>query len=186
MRELEAMDSQDREDGSSHTVRLRQVPPETGRLLALLAAVSPPGICAEIGTSAGYSGLWISLACRLRGSRLVTFELLPEKASLARETFAGAGVTDVVELREGNAMELLTELDGIGFCFLDSEKKDYPACYDLIIPRLVPGGILAADNVLSHREVLSDFTDDVLADPRTDGVVLPVGSGVLVCRKTGS
>src|SRR6187549_1640809 len=99
MRELEAIDSRDRQDGTPRLERLRQVPPETGRFLALSAAAAPPGRWVEIGTSAGYSAMWIALAARERGARLVTFEVLAEKARLARETFARAGVSDVVELR---------------------------------------------------------------------------------------
>ena len=112
MRELEAIDSRDRKDGTPRLERLRQVPPETGRFLALAAAAAPPGHWVEIGTSAGYSAMWIALAARERGARLLTFEVLAEKARLARETFARAGVADVVELREGDAIAGLESIDG--------------------------------------------------------------------------
>ena len=183
MRELEEMNSRDRTDGSGQRIRLRQVPPETGRLLAMLAAMAPPGGFVEIGTSAGYSGLWLALACRRSNRRMVTFEILPEKAALARMTFDKAELTAVVELVSGNAFEHIPDFEEIAFCFLDAEKEDYPEYYELIVPRLVPGGILAADNVLSHREVLAPFTERALADERIDALVIPVGSGVLVCRK---
>ncbi len=183
MRELEEMNSHDRTDGSVQRIRLRQVPPETGRLLAMLAAVAPPGDFVEIGTSAGYSTLWLALACRRSNRRMVTFEIEPEKTALARETFEKAKVTGVVELVNGNAFDHIRDFEEIAFCFLDAEKDDYPEYYELIVPRLVPGGILAADNVLSHREILTPFTERALADERVDALVIPVGSGVLVCRK---
>ena len=102
---------------------------------------------------------------------------------LARQTFERAGVTDLVDFVHGNAFDYIPDCDEIGFCFLDAEKTDYQDYYDVIVPRLVPGGILAADNVLSHRETLAPFTEHALADERTDALVIPLGSGVLVCRR---
>jgi len=183
MRELEEIDSRDRGDGTSHGTRLKQVPAETGRMLAILAASAPPGLCVEIGTSGGYSGLWLAMACRQSGRRMVTFEILPGKVSLAAETFGRAGVTDVVELVAGNAFDHLPGIGEIGFCFLDAEKEDYPGYYAMVVPKLVPGGILTADNVISHAGVLGDFTRTALDDPALDSTVVPVGSGVLLCRK---
>jgi caffeoyl-CoA O-methyltransferase len=90
MHELEQRDEQDRDDGTPRLERLRQVPPETGKFIALWAAAAPTGAIIEIGTSAGYSTLWLALACRATGCTLTTFEILPEKARLARETFERA------------------------------------------------------------------------------------------------
>ena len=183
MEELEAVDARDRLDGTPRAERLRQITPETGRFLAILAASAPEGRWVEIGTSAGYSALWLALACREVGRRLTTFEILPGKAALARETFREAGVEDVVELIEGNALERLASIEGIGYCFLDLEKEAYRACYEAVVPRTVRGGLLAADNVVSHAGALALFVQAVKADARVDAVVVPVERGVLVCRK---
>lgn len=182
---LEAVDSRDRQDGTPRRDRLRQVPPETGKFLAILAAGAPAGRVVEVGTSAGYSSLWLALACRERGDRLTTYEVLETKATLARDTFKTAGVEDTVEFVYGNALEHLTEANDIAFCFMDAEKEIYEAVYDLVIPRLVPGGLFAADNALSHTENLAPFLERVQQDSRVDSVVVPIGKGVLVCRKTG-
>jgi len=120
MAELEAMDARDRADGTTRLERLRQVPPEVGRFIALLAATAPPGRWIEIGTSAGYSTLWLSLACREVGQRLTTYEVLEAKVALARETFAATGVGDVVESVHGDFLDCVSELDGVSFCFLDA------------------------------------------------------------------
>ncbi len=128
MQALEAMDAADRSDGTPHAKRLRQIPPETGRFLAILAASAPAGNLVEVGTSAGYSALWLSLACRARGD-----VLWPCAAQLAG--------------------------------------------------RLVPGGILTADNVISHAHEIPGVAERILADPRLDGVVVPIGSGVLLARR---
>jgi predicted O-methyltransferase YrrM len=183
MRYLEQMDAQDRQDGTPNLQRLRQIPPETGRFLALLAANTPQGIWLEIGASGGYSALWLSLACEAAGCALNTFELLPEKVNLARQTFHQAQVEHLVTLVEGDARDFLPEYAEIAFCFLDAEKDIYPEVYDLVVPRLVRGGLLVADNVLSHQEELKSVLERVLADKRVDALVIPIGKGVLVCRK---
>ena len=91
MEYLEKADRKDRDDGTPALQRLRQVPPETGRFIALMLAASPDGTAIEIGTSAGYSAMWLALACRETGRKLVTFEVLDEKVRIARETLAKAG-----------------------------------------------------------------------------------------------
>ena len=183
MRELEARDERDRTDGTPRLERMRQVPPETGKFIALLATGAPQGAWVEIGTSAGYSTMWLALACRAVGRKLVTFEVLPEKVALARETFELAGIEDVVDLVEGDARDYLLGIKNIGFCFLDAEKEIYGDCYDLVVPNLVRGGLLVADNALNHQEVLAPMIDQALVDPRVDAMVVTVEKGELVCRK---
>lgn len=180
---LEAIDARDRQDGTPKTGRLRQIPPETGRFLALLAAGAPPGAVLEIGTSGGYSSLWLTLACIQRRDRLTTFEVAENKVQLARETFAAAGVEEQVRLVHGDARARLAEFEPVAFCFLDAEKDIYPECYELVIPRLAPGGLFVADNVISHQTELAGFVERALADVRVDALVLPVGKGLLACRK---
>ena len=84
MHELEVRDEHDRDDGTPHLERLRQITPDTGRFIALWAASAPKGAMIEVGTSAGYSALWLAQACRLNERTLTTFEILPQKARLAR------------------------------------------------------------------------------------------------------
>lgn len=185
MRLLEEMDAADRVDGTPFQRRLRQIPPDTGRLLALLAAGAPPGEWVEIGASAGYSALWLSLAGRATGSHLTTYEPDAVKIELARETFRAALLGDVVTLVEGDARDLLPARDGIGFCFLDALKEVYLDCFELVVPRLVSGGLLVADNVSSHAEELAPFVRRALEDERVDALVLTQDRGLLLCRRTG-
>jgi predicted O-methyltransferase YrrM len=183
MAHLEAIDAADRKDGTPRMQRLRQISPTTGRLLALLAANTPAGDWVEIGASAGYSALWLALACRATGHTLTTFEVLEAKIALARETFRLAEVEDVVTLVEGDARNHLDSHRQIAFCFLDAEKEVYADCYELVTPRLVTGGLLVADNVISHQEELQPLVDHALSDARGDAVVVPIGHGLLVCRR---
>jgi predicted O-methyltransferase YrrM len=183
MKYLEEIDARDRLDGTTRLRRLRQIPPETGRFVALLAASAPAGRYIEIGASAGYSTLWIALACRVLGRRVTTFEVLDEKAALARETFALAGVDDVVTLVHGDARDHLADLNDIAFCFLDAEKEIYGECYEAVIPKMTSGGLLVADNAINHETTLRPMLDRALADERVDAVIVPIAKGELVCRK---
>lgn len=183
MEYLVEMDRQDRIDGTSRMNRLRQIPPETGRFISLLAACAPKGEFLEIGTSAGYSTMWMALACRINGNKITTFEILKEKAYLARETFKITNLENVIELIEGDARDFLPKYQNISFCFLDAEKEVYDECYDLIIPNLVKGGILVADNAINHYETLKPMLEKALADDRVDALIVPIGKGELVCRK---
>lgn len=183
MRYLEELDAQDRLDGTPRLQRLRQVPPETGKFLALLAAEAPEGTIIEIGTSAGYSALWLAVAALARGRKIVTFEVLPEKVKLAQETFRRAGVENTVELIAGDAREYLAQYEKLGFVFLDAEKEVYRDCYELVVPRLVRGGLLVADNAINHREALAPMLERALNDERVDALIVPIGKGELVCRK---
>ena len=183
MANLEAQDSADRVDGTPRLERLRQIPPETGRFIALLAAEVPEGAWLEIGTSAGYSALWLALACRERGRTLTTFEVLPSKIAMASQTFAAAGVGAVVDLVEGDFLEHAESVDEIAFCFLDAEKEVYESCYDAVVPKIAPGGLLVADNAINHQATLQPMIDAALVDRRVVALVVPIGKGDLVCRK---
>ena len=183
MKFLEDIDSKDRNDGTPRLERLRQIPPETGKLLSILAASAPEGTFIEIGTSAGYSTLWIALACKLRGTTITTFEILKEKVELAKETFKETDMGDYIELVSGDARNYIKNYKDISFCFLDAEKEVYGECYNLVIPNLVKGGILLADNAINHYETLKPMLDKALNDDRVDALIVPIGKGVLLCRK---
>ncbi|MFL7793648.1 MAG: class I SAM-dependent methyltransferase, partial [Anaerolineae bacterium] len=146
---------------------------------------APQGAWIEVGTSAGYSALWLALACRETGRTLTTFEVLEEKVSLARETFCRAQVEDVVTLVAGDAREHLADCQDIAFCFLDAEKEVYADCYELVVPHLVAGGLLVADNAINHRTTLQQMLDRALSDERVDALIAPIGKGELICRKRG-
>jgi len=183
MKYLEELDAQDRANGTPRMQRLRQIPPETGKFLSILAAIAPSGSFIEIGTSAGYSTMWIALACMERGNKITTFEILKEKILLAKETFHLSKLEKYVQLVEGDARDHLKEINNVSFCFLDAEKEVYEECYDLVIPNMVKGGILIADNAINLYDILKPMIDKTLMDNRVDALVVPIGKGELVCRK---
>ena len=183
MQYLESIDKKDRNDGTIRMERLRQIPPETGKFIALLASTAPKGNYIEIGTSAGYSTLWLSLACAELGIQITSIEILEEKQKLAEETFNLTKINNIVKLIKGDALEYLKNISGISFCFLDAEKEIYEECYDLVIPKMIKGGILVADNAINHIETLRPMINKSLNDGRVDALVVPIGKGELICRK---
>ena len=166
-----------------HYDKLRQIPPETGRFISLLAASAPNGQWIEIGTSAGYSTLWLALACMHLNTKITTFELDPQKISLAKETFALAQTEKYIELVTGDVFDHLANYKDISLCFLDTEKELYGDCYEVVIPNMIPGGILLADNVTSHQTDLQPMINRALMDKRVDSLVVPIGQGILLCKK---
>ena len=181
MDSLEARDAADRVDGTPQARRLRAITPDVGELLRTLALACRARTIVEVGTSAGYSTLWLALAARETGGRVTTFEVDPAKIELARDTFGRAGVGDVVEQRDRDGGAGLAELEGAAdLVFLDAEKEDYLRFLEPAIRALRPGGVLVADNLLSHAADLAGFRDAALADPRLGGLVVPVGRGELV------
>ena len=137
MKFLETRDIEDRTDGTPRMQRLRQIPPETGNFHALLAAGAPEGDIIEVGTSAGYSTLWLALTVESLRRRATSFEVLLEKVALARETFRLAGVDSIVKLVPDDARKHIERFDQIAFCFLDAEKEVYSEIYEMVVPRAV-------------------------------------------------
>jgi caffeoyl-CoA O-methyltransferase len=180
---LKALEAWRKAQGMERQRLLRQIPPETGRLLAILLAGAPAGNALEVGTGAGYSGLWLALACRATGRTLRTFELDPAKAELARQSFSAADVLDVVEFSESDALAGLEATDALSFCFIDAERAMARRAFELALERLPQGGLVCVDNAISHAAEFQDFLDDALVDARVDAVIVPIGSGLLVCRK---
>ena len=155
---LERQDTEERERGASRQERLRQVTPDVGRFLHTLVLAKRPRSIVEIGTSGGYSTLWLATAARAVGASLTTLEIDPAKVRRATASLREAGVDGVATIVEGDAFAFLRERrEPIDFVFLDAEKEDYAAYLELIVPLLPEGGLLVADNLTSHADDLAEF-----------------------------
>jgi caffeoyl-CoA O-methyltransferase len=162
---------------------LRSVPEDVGRCLSLLAMSAPQGAFLELGSSGGYSSLWLSLAARARGVTLTTVDIDEGKVALARENVSRAGAAGSVQVFHGDALDYATRFEEIAFCFSDIEPPELSAkVYEKVVPRLVPGGWLVVDNVTSPR-YQKEFLERAHSDPRVDCVLLPFPKGDLICRK---
>ena len=162
---------------------LRSVDTDVARVLSLLALSAPPGAFLELGSSGGYSSLWLSLAARAKGVTLTTVDFDEKKVALARENIAKAGAQGSVHVHHGNAFDFANRFDKLAFCFSDIEPPELNAkIYEIIVPRLVPGGWIVIDNVTSPR-YQKELLERAQSDPRVDCVLLPFPKGDLICRK---
>ncbi len=169
------------------------VPPETGRLLQILLTAVGARRVLEVGTLGGYSAIWMVRAMPDDG-RILSLEIDPAHAAFARRHLAAAGVDHRVEVREGNALHLLPALDGQLFdaVFLDADKEPLPTYLEWSLRLVRVGGLIIADNALRGGRVLDESDDDpglrgvrefnarFAADPRIEGLVIPIGDGVAV------
>lgn len=176
---LEAEDRAEREAGIPAEKRARQVEPTTGRLLFALTAAQPGVNVLELGGSRGYSAVWLAAGARIEAGRVVSIENDPEKCASWRANVADAGLEEWAELVEGDAFEILQETrDTFDLIFIDAEKEDYEALFVLSRPLLEVGGLVVADNVLSHADPLAAYSRARQSDPTLSSVTLTFDRGL--------
>ncbi|ACM07320.1 MULTISPECIES: O-methyltransferase [Thermomicrobium] len=147
---LAEQDAAERALGLPQEQRIRALTPATGAFLyGVLLALRPPLIF-EAGSAVGYSTIWLALAARAYGGRVIGSEIRPERVAAANANLAAAGLQDVAVVLEGDAAELVRQYERIDFLFLDAEKDDYGRLFLAAFDRVVPGGLIVADNVVSH------------------------------------
>ena len=176
---LEAEDADERARGVPREQRARQVAPTTGRFL--FALVSPQTDCEvlEIGGSRGYSSIWLAAGVRILGGRLLSLESDPAKAKAWRANVEEAGVADWADLIEGDAFETLPPIDDVfDVVFLDAEKEQYERLLTEARPKLEPGAVVIADNVLSHEETLGAYSRARQDGPSLESVTVPLDRGL--------
>jgi predicted O-methyltransferase YrrM len=165
-------------------IRLLAIPPEAGRLLWILARITESRRILEIGSGGGYSGIWLSSALEMINGHLVTVEIDPVKTKIAKASYRDSGLSNRIELIEGDAFDVLPTLHGpFDMVFLDSEKSDYVELLDLILPLLRNDGLLIADNVISHAEELKLYVDTVQHLDNLASVTAVIGSGEEITLK---
>ncbi len=195
------------ETGALGEVARMQIAPEQGALLRILTGILGVTRAVEVGTFTGYSALCIARGLA-PGGRLLCCDVSEEWTAVARRHWQAAGVEDRIELRLGPAIETLRSLpgdEGVDLAFVDADKPSYVDYYEELVPRLRPGGVLVADNVLwsgavvaadpaaspgtdatapdPNLEAIRAFNDHVVADGRVDVVMLPVADGLTLAAK---
>ena len=164
--------------------RLLAVGPDTGQVINILARSLAAPTILEIGTSYGYSGIWLADAARASGGRVITMELQDYKSAYAREMATEAGLADHIDFRVGDAVRMIAELPGkVDFVLLDLWKDLYVPCLEAFYPKLNPGAIVVADNMIRPGgEEVKRYGRAVRAQPGMTSVMLPVGTGIEVSR----
>lgn len=155
---------------------------DTGVFFSILLKAIKARRVLEVGTSVGFSTLWLAEAVgKNRGARVITIELKPQKVDLALKNFKEAGVDKIIEIKQGVALDLLLKLKGkFDFVFLDADKENIIRYFDLVLPMVRIGGIIAVDNMLypdRFRSTMRKYARHVHSKPNIQSVTVPIGMG---------
>ena len=183
--ELERFGRSNDEVHSERALRMLNITRDTGELLAVLVRATQARRILEIGTSNGYSTLWLAEAAKDLGGTVTTVELSDAKARMARETFARSGLADRIRLLHEDAGSTLdhSDADTFDLVFLDSERTEYPAWWPRLKRVIRPGGLLVVDNATSHPEQMAPFMALVEADSSFTTCLATVGNGEFMAVK---
>ncbi|HWQ53154.1 MAG TPA: O-methyltransferase [Bryobacteraceae bacterium] len=130
----------------------------------------------EIGTSTGYSGIWILMGLRQTGGKLITIEIDPGRHKTANANFKAAGLDGMVDSRLGDALKVVPQVDGpLDLVFIDALKSDYLKYYELVLPKMRHGGVIVAHNTASHANEMRDFLDRIRSDPKVTTELITPG-----------
>jgi predicted O-methyltransferase YrrM len=170
-----------------HSKKMLNLNPETAQFLHILLRSSRRTRLLEIGTSNGYSTIWLAWAVSTTGGRVISIDRDAHKQVLADEHLRRVGLREVVDLICGDATEIVARLPGPFDCiFFDADRFSAPAQLALLIPKLTPDVFLLADNVLSHPYEIVGYLKALEALPHFDLLILPIGKGLSVAyRSTG-
>lgn len=166
--------------------RMLNITRDTGELLAVLVQARSARRILEIGTSNGYSTLWLARAVQALQGAVVTVERAQDKFDMAQANFARACLQDVIEQRLADAGQVLQDSrDGAhDFIFLDSARSQYGAWWPQLDRALADGGVLVVDNATSHYAEMADFIDGIRGDARYTSCLVPVGKGEFIAVKS--
>ena len=180
-----------------HNNRMLAITKETGEFYNILLKAIKAKKILEIGTSVGYSTLWFAEAAKENGGHIVTIEKNHNKIISAMKNFEDAGMTNYIEIREGTATHILQKLvnsaisNGLqfDFVFLDADKESNIEYFDLILPIVKIGGIIATDNILypkKFRAEMQKFVEHIKLKPNIQTITLEIGNGEEITIKTNS
>jgi predicted O-methyltransferase YrrM len=167
---------------SNRLARLRNLQPEAAELLAVLIRAAGARRILEVGTSNGYSTLWLADAAAITGGHVESLDIDPRRSDQACANIARAGLDGLASCRTVSAAQALIEYpdDAWDLIFLDAERPEYVGYWPNVRRTLAPGGTLVIDNAISHAAELSDIDRRLADDPRLTTVRVPIGDGLLV------
>ncbi len=175
--------------------RMLAITKETGELLNMILRLKNAKNMLEVGMSTGYSTIWCAEAITARSGKIITIEQNPSKIKRAKENFQRAGVADTISIREGLAMQILSELslqqrykDFFDFVLIDADKENVIEYFDLILPMVSTGGVIVTDNMLypeKFRKDMKKFSNHLRENPKLYTITSPIGNGEEITMKLG-
>lgn len=163
------------------------IAPENGQFLYILIQSIQAQNVLEIGTSNGYSTIWLAAALKETGGRLVTLEIDQERAKEAQSNLTEADLDDLVEIRVGNALDEIPKCNTtFDLVFLDAEKGEYLRYLELVLPNLRIGGLVVADDTVTMRDEMLDYVDFVFDTPLLYSVDIPLDDGIILSYRQKS
>jgi predicted O-methyltransferase YrrM len=184
---LREIEEHGRENDAQATERARMMlnlEPASAHLISILVRASGVTRAIEIGTSNGYSTIWLAWSLAPSGGTIVSIDRNPSKHELARENLLRAGFFDKVDLRTGDAAEIVHQLAGpFDLVFLDADRRKFPEVMQILLPKLTPKVLVIADNVLSHAEEIAEYLKLVSNLADFQHTIVPVGKGLSIAYR---
>ena len=155
------------------------VPPETGKFLYNLVCASRAKNILEVGTSNGYSSIWLGEAAAKTGGKVTTIEIAENKAEMAMLNFKRAGLSDRIKIIRGDAIKEIPKLkESYDFMFIDAIKKDYISYFKLAFPNLKKNAVITADNAIIFAKKMEEYLSFARNHKYLSSVLIPIGTGV--------
>jgi predicted O-methyltransferase YrrM len=182
--ELENLGRDNDEREQDRRKKMLNLEPDTAQFISMLVCSSQRKSILEIGTSNGYSTIWLAWAAQQTGGRVISIEREEAKQAQADANLQRAGLRDLVELRLGDATEQVAALDGrFDLVFFDADRTSAPEQLTLLLTKLLPNALILVDNALSHPEEIAPYLAAIQALPDVEHMVIPVGKGLSIAYK---
>ena len=181
LKELEKRGIENDAHATERSRMMLNLEPASAQLVSIFVRASGVSRALEVGTSNAYSTIWLAWSLAPAGGRIVTIDRNPDKHSLARENLRRAGFLDTVELRTGDATEIVRTLPGpFDFVFLDADRRKFPEIIEVLWPKIAPRALVIADNVLSHPEEIAEYLKLISSRADFQHTTVPVGKGLSI------
>lgn len=160
------------------------IAPENGQFLSILIQSLNAQNVLEVGTSNGYSTIWLAAALNLTGGKLITIEFDPKRAEEALSHLTEVGLDNIVNIRVGNALDEISRCqETFDLVFLDAQKDEYKKYLELALPNIRIGGLIIADDTITMRDEMSDYIEYVFNTPILKSVDIPLDDGIILSHK---
>lgn len=184
---LEEMERHGRENDARVSERPRMMlnlEPASAQLISILVRASGVTRALEVGTSNAYSTIWLAWSLAPANGKIISIDRNRDKHTLARENLRRAELLDRVELRAGDAAEIVSQLSGpFDLVFLDADRRMFPEVMRILLPKLAPRALVIADNVLSHPEDIAEYLRLISSLADFQHTIVPVGKGLSIAYR---